>query len=376
MHSDKLGYYLVGNKKFANKTLALIENKKTQQPISWCFNETAYGSYDWTIPIETPLFELYKQRAKQLRENYDYLTLHYSGGADSSNILWAFLESGTFLDEIVMQLPEPTRQTFNSKDTSNRNYYSELEFSALPFLNKFRNRIHPNTLIRYQDFSKPVLELLQKDNWFETTPLCHNITLSGVARQVTQNTEKHILDICDTGKRVAQILGIDKPMVYHDGKNYYSYFVDTNAYHYVAPVDFNETDLSKGSYSTEFFYWTPDLPEIVIKQSQEIKKQCERDPWTRFMMTQTGKKHISEYRPVLHPIIYPPDVEVYFQTEKPSSGIMRQMDSWFWDIADLKLKKHYFEAVVYLGKNIDKQHHINNDIKNGFKGHPTRMYKL
>jgi len=376
MHSDKLGYYLVGNKKFVNKTLALIEHKKTQQPITWCFNESVYGSYDWTITIETPLFEIYKHRAKQLRERYDYLTLHYSGGADSSNILWAFLESGTFLDEIVMQLPEPTRQTFNNKDTSNKNYYSELEYSALPFLNKYRNKIHPDTLIRYQDFSKPVLELLKKDNWFETTPLCHNITISGIARQVTHNTEQHILDLCDTGKRVAQILGIDKPLVFYDGEKYYSHFSDSNAYHYVSPVDFNETDLSNGSYSTEFFYWTPDMPEIVIKQAQEIKKNCEQNPWARFMASQIGKRHISEYRSVLHPVIYPAEISVDFQTDKPSSKIMRAMDSWFWSIADNQAKHNYLNTINHLRASTDMNAMIGGDVSNGFKGYVTRSYLL
>lgn len=376
MYTSKHGYYLVGNQYFNNKTLALIEQKKTGESLKWFFNEDAYSRYDWTTPVEADLFDLYKCRAKQLREKYDYLTLHYSGGADSSTILWAFIESETFLDEIVMQLPEPTRQTFNEKDTSNKNYYSELEYSAVPFLNKHRNKLNPNTLIRYQDFSKPALELLRKDNWFESTPLCHNITISGIARQRTHNTEQHILNLCDTGKRTAQILGIDKPMVYYDGKNYYSYFADTNAYHYVSPVDFNETEISNGLYTTEFFYWTPDLPEIVIKQAQEIKKDCEKNPWSRFMATQTGKRHISEFRSVLHPVIYPKEVEVFFQTEKPSSSIMRSMDSWFWSISDITEKKNYLETIGYLKNNINSNMALHGDIKNGFKGHITRMYKL
>lgn len=376
MHIDKLGFYLVNKKKFHNKTLALIESKQQQQPIKWFFNEQVYNSFDWTVPIEMPLFEIYKQRARQLRENYDYLILHYSGGADSSNILWSFLESNTFIDEIVMQLPEPTRQTFNDSDSSNKNYYSELEYSAIPFLKKFKNKIHPSTVIRYQDFSKPVLELLKKDNWFETTPLCHNITLSGIARQVTQSTEGHILELCSSGKRIAQILGIDKPMVYYDGTNYYSYFADINAYHYVSPVNFNNNDLTTVSYNTEFFYWTPDMPEIVIKQSQEIKKNCERNLRARFMATQTGKIHISEFRAVLHPVIYPAEVEVYFQTEKPSSSIVRPMDSWFWSISDDKMRQNYFETIKYLTDNIDSSMAVGLDVKNGFEGHRTKVYKL
>lgn len=376
MHSDKLGYYLVGNKHFNNKTLALIESKETKQSLHWYFNDDIYGQYDWQLPIDVSLFELYKQRAKQIREQYDYVTLHYSGGADSSTILWAFLESNIFLDEIVMQLPEPTRQTFNNRDVSNKNYYSEIQYSAVPFLQKHKNKIHPDTIIRYQDFSKPILELLKKDNWMESTPLCHNITLSGIARQITHNTENHILNLCDKGKRIVQILGIDKPLVFFNGHDYHCFFADTNAYHYVSPVDFNQTDISKGSYTTEFFYWTPDLPEIVIKQAQEIKKKCQVDPWARFMSTQIGKKHISDFRDVLHPIIYPKEIEVFFQTEKPSSSIMREMDSWFWAISEDKLKQNYFNAINYLESKIDPRYAIDGEIRKGFQSIKTRSYKL
>ncbi len=376
MNSDRLGYYLVGWKKFYNKTLALMESKKTGYEVTWSFNENIYGSIDWSIPIETPLFEIYKQRAQQLRDKYDYLMLYYSGGADSGAILRTFVENNIFIDEIVMQLPEPVRQTFDPKDKSERNFYAELEYAAVPYLNKIKNKLNPNTKIRYQDFSKPGLELLQKDNWFETVPLCTNITLSGVFRQIAQNNDTHILDLYNTGKSIAQILGIDKPLVYFDGTDYYAYFMDTSTYHYVSPVDFNDTELSKGKYSTEFFYWTPDMPEIVVKQAQDIKRNCEENPWAKFMASEILKRHISEYRPVIHPVIYPSDVTVDFQTEKPSSKIIRPMDRWFWNTASDKVKMNYLEAIKYIENNTNSDHMIKNSIQYGIGAHKSKFYKL
>ena len=52
-HSDKLGFYRVGGKKFHNKTLALLENFQTKEDVRWIFNNGVYGSIDWTIPVET-----------------------------------------------------------------------------------------------------------------------------------------------------------------------------------------------------------------------------------------------------------------------------------------------------------------------------------
>ena len=376
MNTDRLGFYRVGFKKFNNKTLALIDSKKTGYEVEWIFNNDVYGSIDWTVPIETSLFEIYRQRAQQLRDKYDYLMLYYSGGADSSTILRTFVENGIFLDEIVMQLPEPVRQSFDPTDTSEGNFYAELEYSAVPYLNKIKNKIHPNTVIRYQDFSKSGIELLKKDDWFDTVPLCTNITLSGVFRQIAQNTDYHILNLYDTGKSIAQILGIDKPLVYFDGNDYYSYFMDTSTYHYVSPVDFNNTALSNGKYSTEFFYWTPDMPEIVVKQAQDIKRNCEMNPWAKFMASEILKRHISEYRPVIHPVIYPSDVTVEFQTEKPSSKIVRAMDRWFWETADKQVQGNYLSAIEYIKQQTNSKHMIKGDIENGLAGHKTKFYKL
>jgi hypothetical protein len=377
MHSDKLGYYLVSNKKFINKPLALIEANRTNQDVIWDFNTDVYKSCDWKTPIEQPLFDIYADRAKQLREKYDYLVLYYSGGADSINVLWTFITNNIFVDEIVMQLPEPTRKTFKSNDTSNRNIYGELEYSGIPWMNKYRALIHPDTKIRYQDFAKPVIELLKNDNWFETNPTGTNFCISGIGRQVAQVTESHILKLIDNRKTVAQIVGVDKPLVHYNAKNkkYYAYFSDVSAMH-APPVDLTQSEVFHKLYHTEFFYWTPDMPKIVIKQAQEIKKNCERNPIAKAMAFTIANRHISEFRPVLHPVIYPPEAEVEFQTEKPSSKIIRPMDDWFWDIADESVKQNYLNVIDYLRKNTDLKHMVKNDIENGFSAHISGPYEL
>lgn len=376
MSNDRLGYYMVGWKKFYNKTTALLENYKNNFELEWVFNDDVYGKIDWTVPIETPLLEIYKNRALQLREKYDYLMLYFSGGADSATILRTFVENNIFLDEIVMQLPEPVRQSFDPTDTSEGNFYAELEYSAIPYLNKIKNKLDPRTKIRYQDFAKPGLELLKKDNWFETVPLGTNITLSGVFRQIAQNSDTHILKINESGKSVAQILGIDKPLVHFDGTNYYAYFMDTSTYHYVSPIDFNESELSKINYHTEFFYWSPDCPEIVVKQAQEIKKNCEANPWARFMASESFTRHISEYRSILHPVIYPSDVTVEFQTEKPSTKIVRAMDRWFWETASKTVQNNYLNTIEHLEDNVKNKYMIKNSLKYGIIGHTSKFYKL
>jgi hypothetical protein len=370
---DKLGYYLVGWKKFHNKTLALMESKKTGYDVKWNFNEDVYGKINWTEPIETPLMEIYKKRAHQLRNKYDYLVLYYSGGADSTMALHAFVDNNILVDELIMHLPEPVKSTLNDTDYSNLNYYSEVEYAATAHLKKIKNSLDPRTKITYQDFNRTGIELLKKEDWIETSPLNLSVSISGILRQITQEYDFHNLKLQESKKSICYILGVDKPLVYFDGTDYFCYFMDTGAYHYISPVDFNN---STDNCATEFFYWTPDMPEIVVKQAQEIKKLGESNTWAKYMLSQSLVKHISEYRPVLHPVIYPNYVCEQFQTEKPSTHIMRPMDKWFWETAPEKVKNNYLNAIDYVGQVTNRKHMIKDNIEYGLSAHKTKFYKL
>jgi hypothetical protein len=371
---DRLGYYLVNKQKYYNKTLALLASRQHSADVKWVFNDDIFGKVDWTDPIAATLPELYLRRAQQLRERYDYLVLYFSGGADSGNILHTFLSNGIFLDEIVMQLPEPMRETFDPTDRSMRNNYAEIEYSAIPFLNRYT--LDPRTRVRYQDFAAPVIELFNHDDWFDTNPIGTNLCVSGIARQYTTLTERHILELCERDIAVGQILGVDKPhLTYDNAGNYYFYFSDTSAMH-ALPMTADQKDVFNNRYHTEFFYWTPDLPEIVVKQAQSIKAYCETNAQARQLLSTFTTRHLKEFKPLLHPIIYPQEIHIEFETDKPSSRVLRPMDDWFWATAGERAIDNYLSAIKYLGKNIDARYLIDGNIDNGIASHQTIMYKL
>jgi hypothetical protein len=374
MFKDRLGYYRVGLKKIYNKTLALIEEKKTGYAIEWIFNDDVYGNIDWKITIQSSLIDLYRNRAQQLRERYDYLILYYSGGADSTNVLHAFIDNNIFIDEIIMHFPEPVKKTINDQDTSNENYFSEVEYAAVKHLKEYKNIIPTDTKIKVQDFTKTGIELLKKEDWVDLSPLNLSVSISGILRQIAQEYDGNYLKLQDSGKSIAYIMGIDKPLVWNDGIDYYGFFMDTSAYHYINPVDFNKSKNDK--IVTEFFYWTPDMPEIVIKQAQEIKKFYENNLIIKRMSCESLKRHITEYRDILHPVIYPDYTCEKFQTEKPSTHIMRPMDNWFWQTASKKIQGNYLNTIEYLRSTIDPKFMIKNDIKFGISAHTSKFYKL
>ena len=373
---DRLGYYLVGQKKFPNKTHALLESKKSGHNVSWIFNDSVYGNIDWSVPVNVPLMELYKARAIQLRNKYDYLTLYYSGGADSTTILHAFIDNNIFIDEILMWHAEPYDKQVNNKDYSSGNFLSEIKFAAKAHLDKVKNSLDPRTKITVKDFAKTGLELLsKKDNWYEHVPLGLTLGISGILRQICQQNDAHFLRQQDTGLSTCYIMGIDKPLVYKEGKDYYAYFQDNSAYHVMSPVDFGSSTVND-QVTTEFFYWTPDFPEIVVKQSQLIKALYESNPAITHMAEQSLTTHISEYRDIIHDAIYPREFCEAFQTEKPSTHIKRPMDDWFWKTADNRTRMNYIETIQYLGQNTDSKHMLKDSINWGMSAHLSKFYKL
>jgi len=374
-HINRHGFYTVGNKKFFNKTLALIEASSAKLPVTWNFNQDVYGKINWSIPIEESLEELYRKRAQQLRDQYDYLVLHFSGGADSANILHAFVKNNIFLDEIVMQYPKNYDHVANNTDTSGNNNYSEIPYSASIIINELKKSMHTNTVIRYQDILEPANTVYKKDNWFELMPLGTNISITGAARQYAQHTDPTVLELCSKGVHVAQILGVDKPLVHFNGDDYYAYFLDSNATHQ-PPVDINDLYGNTNFYHCEFFYWTPAMPEIVVKQAQEIKRIAENNPAVKIAISQ--HQHIGKMRDVLHPIIYPVYVKLPFQADKISVGnVRRPADNWFWKTATDELKHNYLNAIKYLDQTIDQSHFSGVDIYHGgFSSLASDYYRL
>ena len=97
----KLGWYEVQGKMYSNKYHAL-ENCPAEQWPQWNFHDDAYSKETWSQEPTEDLYELYRQRAMQLRLQYQNVLLYYSGGIDSHAILNVFVENNIPLDGIIV----------------------------------------------------------------------------------------------------------------------------------------------------------------------------------------------------------------------------------------------------------------------------------
>ena len=338
MIQDKLGVYRVGDLKFYSKLEAIEMHVKTGIHPHWDFNEDVYSSYDWTIEPPDDILELYRKRAEQLRSQYDYIILMYSGGSDSHTVLDTFLKNNIKLDEIASQL----EYNITGKKDSYPN--AEIFRVAFPVIKEckekypwFKDVNHraldsSDFIIDYFSDKKTRLDWIYKANMF--------LTLNHVARnEQLLKLVPEWAKLIDQGKKVCILWGADKPRMSHEDGKFIFNFMD---FHSQGSVD---SIAGKASYTDEFFYWTPDMPEISIKQAHMIKNYLNsRADVTTLPFVSTHKSGLV-YKVVdgvkywlsvdgVNTIIYPNwDINT-FSVGKPPSIILSPRDYWVLELED------------------------------------------
>jgi len=142
----------------------------------------------------------------------------------------------------------------------------------------------------------------------------------------------HINEILQN-KSIGAIYGFEKPIILYAYKKYYCILRDSNINGAVMPVN-------HPNMHTELFYITPEMPDLLIKQSHAIVNKCKIDPTLKNTVslmamlanTPVNTHTIKTYHKSIIPIIYPESVNLEFQTEKASTHFMVESDAWFYQL--------------------------------------------
>lgn len=330
---DNFGYYQVGELKFYSKLEAIELHTKSNIHPHWNFNEAAYSSMDWSTEPKESLKELYRKRAEQLRNEYDYLVLWYSGGADSDNVLHAFLDNDIKLDEVASYVnyeADASRESF---------FNGEIFHVAIPKIEQLKEK-YKDLVHRKIDISQITIDTFNSGNQFDWIYWSNTImTVNALARQDIHTAVSEWKTMFDQGKRVAFIHGVDKPRVIQKTNGEYTFrFIDTVD----SLVSARNQMLNRPWDNQEFFYWTPDSPEIVVKQAHVIKnylKSATRNTkWMTRIKSDLAFKLIDNEAwwisvDGVHSLIYPNWQPTPYQF-KPRSPLFSQRDDWFHNIGD------------------------------------------
>jgi hypothetical protein len=374
--NPKLGYYRVADETYYSKPMAYMRAKELGTIPTWCFNNIQFVKEDWTVEPEVDLLELYRLRAQQIRDQYDYIRLDLSGGSDSATVLYSFVLNNIPLDEVVFRYPKQGEKgvvgDVHNYDPSNT--LSEWEFSAKPMLHWISTN-YPDVKITFYDYSQRMIDgdylkdeswILQTRDWFQP---------GHVAKHDIFGAKEH-REQADSGKKICILHGVDKPKVVVINGQWYTYFIDVFA-NQPSPIKHDYENITH-----ELFFWTPDLPKLLIKQSHMIKT------WFDLPTHKTFKYLVSypvrdpnartTYENIVKSIVYPQFDLTTWQTSKATNSFYNEMDHWFYtNFSDTEMYQVWKSGLEFLTINVDHDQFMSKDGKiNGFTWNKSIFYHL
>lgn len=269
----KNGFYVVGDKIYNHKIHALQEASRTRHSIHWNFNDAVFEKFDWTQRLDIPLLEIYRMRAVQLRQKYQYLICCWSGGGDSTTMLDSFLDNDIPLDELLILWPTSLSpgKYYPCLDKSPENFMSEWDFSIKPRLDKLREA-YPRLKITIRDtFKEP-----PKDEDRDDTVLIvekHSYGTIQKWRELDHVIEERLQQYSSVAAMLA-VAPVEMCII--NGHAAIS-FDDINAY----PGSKSDFTLTGMPRNIEYFYWTPDFPELIREQAHAMIDRLNIMPETR-----------------------------------------------------------------------------------------------
>jgi hypothetical protein len=362
------GYYTVNSAVYTNKVEALYASTKSGHQVHWHWHKE-YDSLSWTSDSLFELHEVYRYRAQQLRDKYDWLILSFSGGSDSWNALNSFLSNNIQLDEIFVRWPINATQniyTANPNDTRPQNILSEWDLTIVPELRRIQKE-YPKIKITIHDWSDQLINLEYHDDYVAQTHDQFNpsywIKFGSIG-----NNEKRMID---DGKSTCIILGTDKPqMCIQDGR-VYCYFIDIIAN--------TNTTLPYPGRTSEMFYWTPNCPEITHTQARAIYHYICANPAVGDLIDWGKPYDINKkllWDRLTKQIVYP-EYGSRFQAEKAPTAVYSALDYWFDQLPNTRLLASWESMINNVTASIDKKYLQFKDGKfSGFTGFIGPKYYL
>ena len=231
--------------KYYNKILAL---KYCSEPEFYLSDE--YDTYNWLAEPSGSWQEVLTARARQIRADYKYIRLLYSGGTDSQTVLDIFVNNNIYLDEIAIWRQSPVD---NFTGLSN----SEANQVAIPYLQFIKNRIL-NTKINILDMGCEAF-----DNWYNRGNFLADINSNLLRPGYTSNLHLMIPGANDI-PGLCNITGLEKPTIKVDEHGIYWQYPD-NAF----GGQLVSKDMGEESQNIHFFL----DPTVHSKQCHLIKNE-------------------------------------------------------------------------------------------------------
>lgn len=355
----KYGCWISNGIPFLNKIKALTHcSQFGNTDLKFYYHDHIWDNFDLSLLGKISLPVLYKERAQQLRDTYDHLTLHYSGGSDSHNILYTFLKNNIRLDEISVRWPKVLRDGNlyipNYHDKSGRNAASEWNFSIKPTLDWLAEN-HPQIKITLVDYAFDLSESLSSVNHMEKRIISLNTNRGGL-HFFSQFTDPYFEHKLSVKKTTGHIFGVEKPLLYIKNNSIYFQFQDSSFESSMLPE-------LKEDQKVEMFYWSSDFPLLPLEQAYQTalyykNNYSNKDSlWNDEPLSQEQKiKKFEDQGNIFKKILYFDSWNTErFQANKPN---LLRNDWYFWLYENNefdKLRKNWNISMNNITSGIDKR---------------------
>jgi len=366
------GVYLANSKPFLNKLEAILEVNQHGGQVEWDYHDSIFNKFDWTQEPPVELKELYRQRALQLREAYDHLVLFYSGGVDSWNILNSFISNKIKLDEIYMfgAFEAEEKEYAHWGESTTPGYYTREIQQSLPLVKKLAE-LH-NIKVNVYDWTRPIIDAANNPDWFWTAGVRFDPTC--MVRSKFHKVFREHNELLHRGRKVGFVFGVDKPRLLRDDKNIYFAFLDV-----IMTTGTLPTNDILGEYweNDEYFYWTPNMPELAIKQSHVVVNWLKANNKIHLIkhMKNISSFHDEAYYREVNISIYPDWNPNIWQIKKPTNTIYNELSRWFIE-GGLEAKIKWENSLWELERVCGKQWFNKNTVTQGLQGHISPLYKI
>ena len=314
-------YYDQDNKIYSSKTDAILSGKN----INLYFYDKEFSKVNWKIEPTETLEQLYYERARQIRDEYDYLILAYSGGVDSTNILESFYYNNLHLDEILV-VGAFSQDSFKGSD---ENHNGEIYKNVFPTLNQYDLK---NTKITVKDYTETfytpeILSVYNSEyekqkrlsNWYSF----HQWWWADLDK---------FMDISKKDIKIGIIFGVDKPYISKINEQIVTYFIDKIIFQYGYYNNYNE----ENNIKRIFFYWHPQSEKILRKQLHILKHFVKAN--YNLNENSTGK------------IIYKLKVPLNFVSSKSKTNIISVRDKYIVKKQNSLIFENYKKHLVYANR--------------------------
>lgn len=347
------GFYIVDNEVFFSKTQALLSASKSlfkeNLEIKYYLNDHILKNYPYHIEPPESLEKIYLERAKKIRDEYDYVIIMFSGGADSTNILDTYLENNIKIDEVI------SYGAWNSHIDKSNKVNLEVMIGGSSMIKRIKKENIKFTHINW-------LEKESMDRVYNNVEWVWNC-----GSQVTPNSDlidknlynnPRLLALCEKGKKVCVIWGRDKPAIKIIGRKYFFYYCDGFINEYI------NDSISKNNFPIKIINFYIE-PRIMAKQANIIINYLDhnRSSYDLFIKNQStsqdekNTERLSivnhQVKKIINTLVYKNYNSKLFDLGKPTSLILPFKQYWFTTNKESIQYKNWLVGVKEFLQNID-----------------------